>query len=71
MKKLQEYVTDEQVEEEIVALRNDEYVQLAKAEERMRYKRRQYLYKLRNYRKKGIELSKCGFSIEDFSREIE
>lgn len=57
-------LTDEQVEFEIERLKNDEFVILAKKEERIRYRRRQYLYTLRQYRKKGEELAKAGITME-------
>ena len=57
-------LTDEQVEAEIERLKNDEFVILAKKEERIRYRRRQYLYTLRQYRKKGEELAKSGITME-------
>ena len=44
-----EILTDEQVELEIARLREDPYVKLAKAEERIRYRRRQYLYGLHGH----------------------
>lgn len=47
------YLTDEEVEQEIAVLRNDPDVKLARAEERERYKRRQYLYGLRDLKKRG------------------
>ena len=39
-------------------------MKLARKEERIRYKRRQYLYTLRNYEKKGKELQKAGITLE-------
>lgn len=59
-----EIMNDEQVEEEIARLRESEYVQLAKREEQIRYRRRQYLYKLRGLEKKGKALAEAGISIE-------
>lgn len=59
-----DWLTDEQVEEEIARLKRDEYVKLAKEEERIRYRRRQYLYQLRQYQKKGKELAEAGITIE-------
>lgn len=61
---MKEHLTDEQVELEIEKLRDSEYVRLARKEERIRYRRRQYLYILRNYEKKGRELAKSGITIE-------
>ena len=61
---MKEHLTDEQVELEIEKLRDSEYVRLARKEERIRYRRRQYLYILRNYEKKGRELAKSGITME-------
>lgn len=58
------YLTDEQVEAEIEKLKKSEFVKLAKKEEQIRYRRRQYLYGLRQYEKKGKELAKSGITIE-------
>ena len=57
-------LTDEQVELEIERLKNSPYVKLAKKDEQIRYRRRQYLYCLKSYEKKGKELSKAGITIE-------
>lgn len=59
-----EWLTDEQVEKEIEKLKGSPLVKLARKEERIRYKRRQYLYTLRNYEKKGKELQQAGITIE-------
>lgn len=61
---MKEHLTDEEVELEIEKLRDSEYVRLARKEERIRYRRRQYLYILRNYEKKGRELAKSGITME-------
>ena len=50
------WLTDEQVEKEIVALRDDPDVKLARAETRERYKRRQQLYNLRDLKKRGQKI---------------
>ncbi len=57
-------LTDEQVEREIERLLKSPNVKLAKKEERIRYRRRQYLYCLRNYEKKGKELAEAGITME-------
>lgn len=57
-------LTDEQVEAEIERLKNSHFVKLAKKEEQIRLRRRQYLYCLRTYEKKGKELAKSGITIE-------
>ena len=59
-----DYLTDEQVEIEIAKLVDSPLVKLARKEERIRYKRRQYLYTLRSYEKKGLELFNAGITIE-------
>ena len=58
------YLTDEQVEAEIERLKKSDFVKLAKKEEQIRYRRRQYLYGLRQYEKEGKELAKSGITIE-------
>jgi uncharacterized protein YxeA len=57
-------LTDVQVEQEIERLKQSPYVKLAKKDEQIRYRRRQYLYQLKSYEKKGKELSKAGITIE-------
>ena len=57
-------LTDEQVEKEIDRLLNSEFVRLAKREEAVRNRRRQYLYSLRSYEKKGKELAKSGITMD-------
>ena len=59
-----EFLTDEQVEIEIKKLQDSPFVKLARKEERIRYKRRQYLYTLRSYEKKGLELLNAGITME-------
>lgn len=56
------YLTDEMVEEEIARLLESPYVKLAKAEQQIKYRRRQYLYKLRGLEKRGKELENEGFN---------
>ena len=57
-------LTDEQVEKEIERLLDSPLVKLAKKDELIRYRRRQYLYKLRGYERKGAELEKAGITME-------
>ena len=59
------WLTDAKVEEEIAKLRESEYVALARAEERQRYRRRQYLYQLRNLEKRGRKLAEDGWTPEE------
>ena len=59
-----EFLTDEQVEKEIERLTHSPLVALARREQRLRYKRRQYLYQLRDLEKKGKALEKAGITME-------
>jgi hypothetical protein len=59
-----EFATDEQVEEEIARLLASPHVKLAKREEAIRYRRRQYMYSLRAYEKKGRQLEADGVTLE-------
>ncbi|MGN1167187.1 MAG: hypothetical protein ACI4S2_12540 [Lachnospiraceae bacterium] len=60
-----EFLTDQQVEMEIERLTNSEAVKLARAEHRIKYKRRQYMYKLRNMEKRGKQLADMGYDLEN------
>lgn len=60
-----DWLTDEQVEMEIERLLASEDVQLAKKEIRIKYKRRQYMYQLRNMEKRGKQLAEEGMTIEN------
>lgn len=57
-------LTDEQVEQEIERLTKSPQVALARYEQRVRYRRRQYLYTLRDLEKKGRALEKAGINRE-------
>ena len=59
-----EWLTDEQVEMEIERLKKTPEVKLAKKDEQIRYRRRQYLYCLRQYEKKGKALMEAGITME-------
>lgn len=59
-----DFLTDEQVEKEIARLNASPLVKLARTEQRIKYRRRQYLYQLRNYEKRGRELQKAGITME-------
>ena len=63
-KKTNAWLTDEEVEREIERLSNSEAVALARREARLRYKRRQVLYSLRDLEKKGKALMKAGITRE-------
>ena len=57
-------LSDEQVEQEIERLRQSPLVALARREQRLRYKRRQVLYQLRDLEKKGAALMKAGIDMD-------
>ena len=60
-----EFLTDERVDEEILRLQSSPYVKLARREEAIRNRKRQYLYTLRCYEKKGKALEAQGITLED------
>ena len=60
-----EFMTDEMVEEEILRLQNSPLVKLARREEAIRNRRRQYMYTLRMYEKKGKALEAQGVTLEE------
>ena len=60
-----EFISDEMVEEEILRLQNSPLVKLARREEAIRNRRRQYMYQLRMYEKKGKQLELQGITLEE------
>lgn len=65
-----DFLTDEQVEQEISRLLSSADVQLAKKEVRIKYKRRQYMYQLRNMEKRGKQLRKDGVTMENIEAKL-
>ena len=61
---MREFITDEMVEEEIARLQQSPHVKLARKEEAVRNRRRQYMYTLRCYEKKGKQLTADGITME-------
>lgn len=57
-------LTDEEVEIEIARLNESEAVALARREMRLKYRRRQRLYQLRDLEKKGKALMEAGITRE-------
>ena len=57
-------LTDGQVESEIIRLNESEAVQLARCAQRLKNRRRQYLYNLRDLEKKGKALMEAGITKE-------
>lgn len=64
-----EFSTDAEVEFEIARLLESDTVKLAKAEQRLKYLRRQYLYQLRWMEKLGKELESQGKTLEDIESQ--
>jgi hypothetical protein len=60
-----DFMTDEMVEEEILRLQTSPLVKLARREEAIRNRRRQYMYQLRMYEKKGKQLEAQGITLEE------
>ena len=65
LKMAREFLSDLEVEQEIDRLLNSEDVKLAKKEQRILYKRRQYMYQLRNLEKRGSQLAKKGITMDN------
>ena len=65
-----DFLTDEQVEMEISRLLKSDAVQLAKKEIRIKYKRRQYMYQLRNMEKRGKQLKADGITMDNIESKL-
>lgn len=63
-------LTDAQVELEIDRLMNSKAVKLAKKEAQIKYKRRQYMYQLRTFEKRGKELAKQGVTLDNIEERL-
>ena len=59
-----EYIPDEMLDEEILRLQNSPHVKLARREENIRNRKRNYMYQLRLYEKKGKALEAQGITLE-------
>lgn len=59
-----EFLTDEEVEAEIERLTKSDAVKLARREQRIKYRRRQQMYTLRAYEKRGKQLMAEGVTME-------
>ncbi len=62
-----EFVPEDRVEAEIERLNKSEAVKLARKEQQIAYRKRQYMYQLRWYEKRGLELMKRGVTMESLS----
>lgn len=65
------YIPDSRVEEEIARLTKSPYVRLARREHQILYRRRKYLSQLQAMEKRGMELEKQGFSMDDTEEDWE
>ena len=65
-----EFLSDFEVEQEIERLLNSDEVKLAKKEQRILYKRRQYMYQLRTMEKRGKQLSKKGITMDNIEAKL-
>ena len=71
MSKRNPRITDEQVEQEIKLLERSPAVKLARKKINLDYKRRKYLYQLRDLEKRGIALMEAGITsdlLDEMSR---
>ncbi len=64
-------MTDEEVELEIDRLKESDAVKLAQKERQYLYRRRQYMYTLRWYEKRGKELMAVGVTEKDFADSVD
>ena len=67
---MKDFFTDAQVEREIDRLLTSDAVRLAKREQQIKYKRRQYMYTLRNLEKRGMKLMEQGIDLDNIEYEI-
>ncbi len=61
---MKEKMTDAQVDAEIARLQESPYVRLAEKEQRIRLRRKKYMYQLRWLEKRGKQLAEQGFTLE-------
>lgn len=64
----QEFLTDEQVDIEIQRLLNSDAVKLARKEQQIKNRKRQHLYTLRYFEKRGNQLIKEGFTLDNIQK---
>lgn len=59
-----EHLTDAQVDSEITRLRESPFVKLAEKEQRIRLRRKKYMYQLRWLDKRGRQLAEAGYTMD-------
>jgi hypothetical protein len=68
-KMAKEFLTDAQVDTEIGRLLDSKMVKLARRDQTIRNRKRQYMYQLRWLEKRGFELAKMGVTLESLEEE--
>lgn len=68
MTESKQHMSDEEVEAEISRLQASPQVKLARREKTVRYRRRQYMYTLRWYEKRGKQLEADGITMDVLNR---
>lgn len=63
-------LTDLEVEQEIARLRSSEAFKVAEKYQKYQYRRRQYMYGLRCQVKKGLELMRQGYTLENIEQKL-
>ena len=67
---MSKHITDAEVEIEIRKIYDSEAYKLARAENRYRQKRREELYAIRYYYKRGLELMEQGYTLENYRDKV-
>jgi hypothetical protein len=62
--------TDDQVEVEIARLEGSDYVRLARKENQIKYRRRQYMWNLQNMEARGKQLASSGVTFENIEETL-
>lgn len=65
-----EIMTDEMVEQEISRLLESDLVKLGRKEERIKMRRRQYMYTLRSMERRGKQLAAEGYTLENIAERM-
>ena len=62
--------TDEQVEAEITRLNNSEYVRLARKEQQIKNRRRQYMWTMQYLEARGKQLESIGVTYDNIEEKL-
>lgn len=62
--------TDEQVEAEIARLEGSEYVKLARKENQIKYRRKQYMWNLQGLEARGKRLASSGVTFDNIGEVL-